>query len=337
MVDRFWENVFTCIGAFMRYTTFCVALVFSVNSQADGAELVDRIVAIVNDDVLTLTDLNRHLQPYAEKIKSLGYSLEKERQMLFKVREDMLNQLIDETLTDQEIKRFNIAVDENEIDNTIERIKETRFITDEELREALASEGLTVEEYRTKLKEQILRNKLVNVKIRSKIVITQDDIRSYYDSHGDVYKGETAYHLRNIIMKVPPLADDSEKIAVREKMEAVLKKLKDGDPFDVTARMYSESSLAAEGGDLGFFKLDALSSELQKIIGGMKPGQLTPVIDTDQGYQIFFVEEITRTPSKSFDEARAEIEEKLFNEIVDKKFRVWLQDLRKGSHIKIIK
>ena len=147
--------------------TFCFIFI----NQAKCAEVVDRIVAVVNDDIIILSELNQTLKPFAGRLKELGYSPEKERKMLFKVRSDILNQLIDQKLADQEIKRFNITVSEKEIDNAIERIKEASSYTDEELREELTVQGLGMEEYRESIKEQILRAKLINWEIKSKIVI----------------------------------------------------------------------------------------------------------------------------------------------------------------------
>jgi peptidyl-prolyl cis-trans isomerase SurA len=328
----------------LTYFVFCIICTFLFSSfsfpfiaKVESAEIVDRIVAVVNDDIITLLELNRFLKPYAEKIKTLGYPLEKERKMLFKVREDILNNLIDQKIKDQEIKRFKITISQKEVDQTIERIKEANFFTDEDLRTALAKDGLTMEEYREQIKEQILRTKLVNLKIKSKIVITKEDIKSYYENNSDKYGGQEKYHLRNIIMKVSPFADEKEKLEIKTRMEAILDKLNSGQSFETMARTYSESSLAAEGGDLGLFGLDKLSPQLQKAIKGMKADEFTPVLDTDQGYQIFFVQEVVKTPGKSLEEVSPEIDRILFNEIVDKKFQSWLKDLRKESHIKIIK
>jgi len=128
--------------------------------QSHGAEIVDRIVAVVNDDIITLFELNRAIKPYEDKIHALGYSEEKERRMLFKVREGVLNQLIDKKIEDQQIKRSNIKISEEQIDQTIERIKEKNFFSDEDLRLALAKDGLTMEAYRNKIKEEILRTRL---------------------------------------------------------------------------------------------------------------------------------------------------------------------------------
>lgn len=310
---------------------------FSFAAKGESAEVVDRIVAVVNDDIITLFELNRSFKPYEEKIRKLGYSTDKEHKMLFKVREDMLNRLIDQKLQDQEVEPLKIKIDEREIDQTIERIKETNYYTDEDLRLTLANEGLTMEEYRKRIKEQILRTKLINLKVRSKIVITKEDITSYYKNHPDKYGGKKKYHLHNIIIKVPLFADEREKDKIKARMDEILTELKAGESFENMAKTYSESSLGAGGGDLGLFRLDELSPQLQNTIKEMKAGEFTPVLDTDQGFQIFFVKEIVKTSGKPLEEVSPEIEKILFNEIVEKKFQSWLEELRNQSVIKIIK
>ncbi len=325
------------LACFMRYTlAFCMLGLLLIPKDA-CAEIVDRIVAVVNDDIITLFELNRSFQPYAERIKQSGFTTEKEQKMLYKLREEILNQLIDQKIEDQEIKLSNITISEKEIDATIERIKGLNFYSDEDLRAALEKEGITMESYRQRLKEQMLRTKLVNVKVKSKIVITNKDIESYYENNRDKYGGMKKYHLRNIIMKVPLLADEKEKLEIQTRMDTVLEKLVAGESFEALAMTYSESSMAAKGGDLGWFELDNLSPQLQNAIKEMTAGEYTPVLDTDLGYQIFLVEDVVTTPGKPLEEVSPEIERILFNEIVDKKFKSWIEDLRKQAHIKIIR
>jgi peptidyl-prolyl cis-trans isomerase SurA len=194
-----------------------------------------------------------------------------------------------------------------------------------------------MEEYRERIKDQILRAKLVNFEIKSKIVITKEDVESYYKSHGDKYNKIEKYRLSNIIMKVPSFASEKEKLGVLEKMEIVLTELKAGKPFDITAGTYSESSYVSDEGGLGLFELKELSPKIQEAIKDMKTGEFTAVLDTDQGYQIFYIQEIVDVPGKSLEEASTEIEDILYKEIVDKKFLSWIDELRKRSHIKAIK
>jgi len=320
----------------LLYTFLLCTLNFYITPGAEGAETVDRIVAIVNSDIVTLYELNQSLQPYAERIKKLGYSSNKEHKMLFKVREEIIKKLVDEKIENQQVKRFNIVVSDQEADNTIERIKEINYFTDEDVRKGLKEEGLTMDEYRESLKKQLLRAKLVNREVKSKIVITNEDIKTYYDSHSEKYGGETKYHLRNILMRVDPLADATEKRRVKEEMEAVLAKIKDGEPFENMVAVYSESPLASEGGDLGLFALDKLSPALREAVKDLKAGELTPVLDTEHGYQLFLLQEVIQTPVKPLEKVTPEIEKILFDKIVNERFRAWLEELREHSYIKII-
>jgi peptidyl-prolyl cis-trans isomerase SurA len=310
---------------------------FSDIQKAGGAEVVDRIVATVNDEIILLYDLNQTIKPYVDRIKASNYSYEKERQMLFKIREDALNMLLERKLAEQEIKQYKISVDRQEINNAIERMKKTTFITDEELREELSRRGLTLEAYRKQIEEEILREKLISREVKSKIVITTEDIKTYYENHKDLYSGKKKYHLRNIIMKVPGDADETEKLMIFKKIETVLNELNQGEPFNKLARIYSDSPLASEGGDLGLVEVKDLSPQLQEAVEVLKEGEYTPVLDTDQGYQILYVQEIQKSPGKTLEESTPEISQKLYKDTVNIKYASWLKDLKSRSHIKIIR
>jgi peptidyl-prolyl cis-trans isomerase SurA len=312
-------------------------LVFTASATATAAsEVIDRIVAVVNEDIILLSELRERMAPYVQRIRQQGFDLEKERQMIFKVREETLNRLVDEKLTDQEIKRNDIQVDETTIDNTIERIKTTNSFTDEDLRRFLEQDQMTMEQYREKIREQVLRSRLVNYQVRSKIVITDAEIRDYYDSHPELYGGEVRYHLRNILMQVPEFSTDAEKAAVQEKMNQLSERIQAGEAFADLARQYSQGPAAADGGDIGEFGEKALSPQIRAALDGLDPGGTTEVLDTDQGFQLFYLEAINRTEGKPLASVKDEIHQKLFTEVVDKEFLSWLENLRSGSHIKII-
>lgn len=308
-----------------------------VYGELCGAEVVDRVVAVVNEDVVSLSEVTRAVQPYAEKIKSLGYSLEKEREILFKVREDMLDQIINQKLTDQESKKYKLSVGEKEIDNALERVKESNHYTDEDLRSALAKDNISMEEYRDKVKENILRAKLLNIAVKSKIVITRDDIKSYYENHKNMYQGEKRYHLQNMVKKADYSLGADDKKAILLIMEEIYTGLKNGRTFDKVSLDYSGDSYDVRSFDLGMFKPDQLSQQVQDAIKGLKSGEYTKILETEIGYQIIYIQDIEEKPGKSLDEVASEIEDILFREIVDKKFLSWIDALKQKSHIKIIK
>jgi len=320
----------------------CIGLLFHTAISLSIAEtgdkvVVDRIVAIVNDDIVTLSELNEILDPYAEKIRTYGYSPEKEKEMLFQAREEIVNQLIEKTLADQEIQKAEIVVNESEIDSAVERIKKKNYWTDEELRENLANDGLTLENYRQRMKKQIQRSRLLDYKVKSKIIITNEDIGKYYQDHPEKYSGTVKYHLRNIILQQPSISGGEEKDdEVLNRMKTIQERLKKGESFEMLARMYSESTLAQGGGDLGLFQLNDLSETIRNAVKDLKAGQFTDILQTDKGYQIFFIENIVTIPGKSLTQASPEIEEELYNEMLDNALKSWIDDLKKDSHIKKI-
>ena len=337
MIVHFSKKIITFLSLYFRWGfVFCFGI-FLCNGQIADAVVVDRIVAIVNDDLITLFDLNQNFKPYEANIKALGYSPEKERETLYKLRSDLLNKLIEEKLADQAIKKNNIEVSEQEIDSALERLKDSRSLTDDELRAGLAQQGLTLEEYRINLKKQLLRNKLVNLEIKSKIVITQDEIKVYYDTHREKFAGEVKYHLWNIFIRPPEFADEATKRLALKKMEAVLTQLKQGRSFESLAVDDPDSPMDPKGADLGLYKLDELSPELQQAVKGMKAGDFSPILKTDLGYQIIFVQKVVGTEPKSLEAVKSEIQEILYNEALDNSFQAWLKNLRERSHIKIIK
>lgn len=303
---------------------------------AGGDEIVERIVAVVNDDIITYLEVQKELSPYEAQIKAVGYDPEKEQQMLYRVRSDVVEKLVDQKIIDQEIKRYKITVSDQDIDNDIERIKEGKLWTDEDFRKALEYEGMTIESYREKLKDQALRARLLNTVVRANIVITDEDIASYYASNIEKYQGELKYHLRNIIMRVLEDAGTEGRRSVLEKMENIKAALENGASFESLARQYSESVLAKNGGDLGILPYKDFSSQLKQALEGLAIGQHTGVLDTDQGFQIFYIENILTENEILLEEAYSEIESTLYKELSEKAFTDWLNTLRETSHIKII-
>ncbi len=179
--------------------------------------------------------------------------------------------------------------------------------------------------------------KLVVTEIQSKLVITQEDIKAYYDRHSDKYGGKTNVRLRHIIMKASPLEDEEGNSEIRKRMEAVLEKLRAGQSFGDVAKLHSQSPLAETGGDLGQFEMNTLSKQIRDAVADLKPGEFTPVLDTDQGFQIFMLQEKVTAPGVPLEEVSAEISELVHREMLDEKYRSWLEALREKAHIRIIR
>ena len=274
--------------------------------------------------------------PYVQKIREANYRQEVEREMIFKLRHDMLNKMIDEKLTDQESEKSLVSVDDEDVDLRIEQIKKEYFLTDEELKKSLAADGYTMEGYKKRIKEQMLRIKLINIEVKSKIAITGKEIRDHYENNKKDYGEILKYHLRTIVIRVPGSADADQKRAALEKMKLIVRKLEYGAAFDKLAREYSQDFTATGGGDLGLFTLDELSTGFKETVRWMSEGDTSPVLQTQQGYQIVKLQEIKKLPGKTLKDARIEIHDKLYKELVEEKYKTWFKELRDRSYVKII-
>lgn len=286
------------------------------------AEMVDRIVAIVNDDIITLIELNKAIRPYARKVESAGYSAEKKAQILFKLRTDMLNRMVERKLTDQEVKKLRMTVTDKEVDAAIERLKQAQMMTQEDLEAALEHDGMDFAQYREKIRQEILRPKLINYSVKSKVIVTDGDISAYYKEHAAEYAGVKEYHLFNIL------------VTKENRLEPLKARLAEGEDFRALAREFSEAHNAGDGGDLGVFRMETLSDQLKTAIAGLEEGEHTDVIPTDQGYQVFFLESVLAPQARTLEQVKDEISKKLYDEIVAEKFGTWIDSLREKSYIK---
>lgn len=302
-----------------------------------GGIVVDRVMAIVNDEIISLYELNQRILPYIERIKKAGATADEQEKLLRKVTDESLSVLIDEKLADQEIKRLNIQVGASELKQEIERFKSVNRLTDEDLRVALEAEGSSLDEFGQQIKEQILRARLVNREIRSKIVITHEEVVAYFEKHPEEFGGEKKYLLKNIVMISPEMGTSTDRDAVTNRLKEVRDQLIAGEKFDVLARKYSEAPNAESGGSLGLIGKSALAPNIQMALESLKPHEFTDIIDTDQGYQIFYIEKIEIEAAEPFDKVKEKIEDKLYKQVVDRQYEKWLQDLRTRAHIKLIK
>jgi peptidyl-prolyl cis-trans isomerase SurA len=323
-------------GKFFFLAGAIIFCLFLTNS-AEARKLVDRIVAVVNDDVILLSELHSTVKPYLKKMANYNYPPEKEEMLIYKIREDMLDKLISEKLTDQQVEKYGITVSKQEVDAAIERVKQANRLTDETFRQAILEQGMSMEEYRDHMREQITRSHLLDLEVKSRIVVTDEDIKACYLRDTDEYCDKRKYHLRTILMKVPAGAEGKEKEKIRNQMMEIQEKLEQGHDFTEMAAKYGEPSLVETGGYLGAFEPDSMALQIKNAVLGLKEGEVTPLLETDQGFQILRVDKIEMVEKKTLEEVSDEIVQRLYREILDQKFTSWLENLKKQSYIKIIR
>jgi peptidyl-prolyl cis-trans isomerase SurA len=305
-----------------------------VSPYSFATETPNRVVAIVNDQIITLHELNKTIKELtghtAEDLR-----LRNESQFL-DARKHILNQLIDEKIAEQKIKELNIQVGDRQIDAAIERIKRDNQLTHEDLLKMLEEDGLTYERYRQRIKSQIQRTQLIDHEVKSRIIVSDAAISRYYEQNAASFEGEEKVHLASIFLMRKNPADPGEKDELRRRGQEILDKLKAGGAFADIARVYSEGPGADEGGDLGVFRWDQLDPEARKALEGLPEGGFTDPMIRPNGLQIIKIVEKQGGKKKSLEDVRDAIYEILYRQEVDRRYNEWIEGLRKSAYTKIV-
>jgi len=290
-----------------------------------GGVLLDRIVAVVNKEVITWSELYRAMEFKSnEEFKALSDS---EKKKVFRENEAaFLETMIEAKLQLQDAKRLDIDASSEEINLSIENIKKKYSMGDKEFEESLQKEGFTFEEYKKLLAEQIILNKVVSHQVKNKIIITDRDVDEYMAKHKDA-----GYRIRQIFLK--RLETDDDKEALAAKAQELYQRLMAGEDFSVLAREYSNDPSAKVGGDLGFVKKDLLGKEFLDVISGMKTGDVSRPFWTAGGLHIIKLD--YREDTMSVAELREQARNKLFEMRFNEDYRNWVRGLRERAFVEI--
>jgi peptidyl-prolyl cis-trans isomerase SurA len=226
------------------------AVLLGMAAQA-GAEVADRIVAVVNDEIITLSELNNAFEPFRAKIEVSYREADREKAKI-ETRRLLLNQMINSLLLEQEARKAGITVGDEEVSDAISDVRKTQKLSVEEFRNALEREGITLDAYRKNIRDEIMRIKLIRRDIKSRVAVTDEEIGEYYRNHQDDYEGKTSARIRQILLLTPKKADPAERDRIRAEAEAIRKRLVNGESFEALCAKYSQGPAAADGGDIGY-------------------------------------------------------------------------------------
>jgi peptidyl-prolyl cis-trans isomerase SurA len=304
---------------------FCI-----VPGLLDASVLLDRVVAMVNREVITWSDLYKLMEYEAtDQVKTLN---EEERMKIFKKSESaFLEKLIDMRLQLQEARRLGLEVTPEEVRETIESVKKKYSLTDNALRESLKKEGLTFEDYEKRLSEQIIISKLVNQQVRKKIIVSEEEVKKYMDAKRENLSDGEAFKLRQIFFKRPK--DDADKKATEEKASLIIQRLKSGEDFSALAEEYSEDPSSRLDGNLGFIKKSYLTEEFVNKLNAMNVGDVSTPFWTEKGLHIIKLDE--KISAQNIDEVRENVRKQLTEDKVLDTYKSWIKDLRTKAYIVI--
>ena len=317
---------------FNRYAGALIAVVtiFFMASYSHAEILLDRVVAVVNQEVITWSELYRNMEIDASpQLKALK---DEERRKIFRENEaSFLESLINLKLQLQEAAALGMNVGDDEVKEGIDSVKKKYGMTDEQFKESLKKEGFTYEEYRRRFREQIIISKVVSNQVRSKVLVTDSEMKQYIADA--VAKGENldGYRISQIFFRKP--RNEEGRRPLEEKAEDIVRRLGAGENFVDLAKKFSEDASASAGGDIGLIKKNLLLKEFSEALAGMKPGEVSKPFWTERGLHIIKLNEKTdpKDPKELQEEARKAITEKLSAE----RYNAWIKSLREKAFIEI--
>ena len=309
----------------------CVLILFLMfGVPSDGGEFIDRIVAVVNDDIITESELQESMLPFIADYR-MRYGEEGLEQKMDEARQDALNRLIEEKLMSLEAKKREVAVEDFEIEERLEEVKQ-RFDSDEEFYKAISISGVTLARLKEKYKEQIMMRKLVNGIIASRVSVTPTQIAAYY--HGNIKDFSTPDITRFKVLFVKPL-DQETLYSARKLAEDIQKKIGEGEDFDMLVKQFSQGPNTDKGGDMGYMPAGSTIPEIESAISQLNPGEISDIIETKSGFYIVMVVDKKQAGIIPITEVNDMIKERLFQKESELTLREFVGKLKEDAYIKI--
>ena len=297
---------------------------------SDAAVLLDRVVAVVNKEVITWSELYKMMESEAaDQVRALK---EEERLKIFKDSEAaFLEKLIDIKLQIQEARRLGLDVATEEVTEAVENIKKKYSLTDNALEESLKKEGLSFEEYKKRLAEQIVISKVVSQQIRNKVVVAEEEVKKYMEANKESFTDGETFKIKQIFLGRPK--DDADIKVIEDRASIIIQRLKAGEDFSILAEEYSEYPSGKLGGDLGFIKKSQMAKEFIDALNSMKVGEFSNPFWTQKGLHIIKLEE--KVAAQSTDEARESVLKQLTESQFSERYKSWIKGLREKAYIVI--
>ena len=301
-----------------------ILLICSVGSSTFG-EIIDRVVAIVNEQVITQSELEREVRARTAQAQVMPTP---------DIYREVLSGIIEQKLILEESKELEIVVTDREVDRSIDRIAQQNNVSVEEIKLAISEQGLTWQEFRQQVMEDMVRNQVVGIKVRSQVSVTDMDLQEYYEEHRDEYEQPPRVRIEQLFFPVPAEATVEQRDAVAGKAKEVLGRVNKGEDFHgvaVDVGIIEENDSL----DLGYFNKGELMDALDREAFIIPVGSVSDIIKTPRGYAIIRVLDRQEEASVSLDVLEEDVSEEIYQEKMRKRYEEWLKELYQEAYIEV--
>jgi parvulin-like peptidyl-prolyl isomerase len=295
--------------------------------------VVDRVVAVVNQEIITLSEVEKWIDPLKEEMVTED-RLEKRERMEVLCRQ-VLDRLIEEKLIDQEVKKSGVKIPSKDIEAALEEIRRRNAATQEDFEKALAIEGLTLETYKKQIEKGLQRQKLISWSVKVESKPGENELRDFYQKNVGRYRTNETYRPSHILFIIPKGAMPEEIREISKKAQNVLEKIKGGADFGEMAFLYSQDASAKNQGDLGYFKKGELFPAFEKEALRLKVGEVSGLVRTDFGFHIIKLLDRKGLEPLPFEEVKEKVKADYYQVETEKAFRQFISTLKEKAVIEI--
>jgi parvulin-like peptidyl-prolyl isomerase len=302
----------------------------------DNYSIVDEIVAKVNGDIVTRTELQKTSEEAIAALHQQQNLNGEKLQEAYQEREkDFLRNRIDQLLLIQRGKELDINVD-SEVSKYLADLQRTEKIADPDKFHELVRQqsGMSFEDFKQEVKNNMMTRQVIGREVASRINISQAEIEAYYNAHKSEFMREEKVYLREILISTDG-KDAAGQAAAERKANDLYTRASKGERFSDLAKDNSDATTAQQGGDLGGYGKGVLSSQIESLVWTMKPGEVAKPVKTEHGWLILKVEDHPKQGLATVQQAQDEIREKLYEPKMEPKIREYLAGLRKSAFLEI--
>jgi peptidyl-prolyl cis-trans isomerase SurA len=315
--------------------TLLVAMAALVVGSVVHARVVERIVAVVGEDIILQSELDERARPFMNEVER-EIDPQAKKKKLGTIQREVLDRLVDEQLILQQATDLKVNVSAEDIDRAVEDIQKQNNINHDQLVEALKEQNMTLSAYRQDLKRQITRLKVIGIAVRSRVQVSDDDLKTYYDQNVKQSGAERKVRASHIFIAIPDGASAQVMEQKRGLAAQLVQKARAGEDFAKLARENSEDGATRhDGGDLGWFGKGALPPAVEEIVFAMSPGEVRGPIRAERGFHVMKLVDRKEVEARPFADIKEQLRNQLVQQELEKQTRNWLIDLRKKAHIDV--
>jgi len=301
------------------------ALAFVLAANSAGADVVERVVATVNNEAIFLSDLRKRAVPFLPQVAEAATETER-MSRLKDLYEELLILLIDEQLIRQLATSSGIRVTNADVDNAIENIRLQNNMTEEQFKEAIDSQGFSYAQYRKDLKRQLIRLKVMNERVRSRVNVTEEEVRAGYEQRARGEGNEVRFHVSHLVVPVGEGASAIQVASKRQEAESLRASL--------TPENFNARAAQLGGGDLGWITQGDLPQELERALQPLNPGEISRPVRGGTGFHIFFLQDRqVGSDFPSYEEMKQELYREMLDSAMLRQEKIFLEEMRRKAVI----